>query len=140
MSEMTIKAIVNNLYELLDFVEKEMDKHGLDQNFKQKIRLAVEEVFVNIASYSYPREEGNVKISTQVDDGITITFADEGIPFNPLIKKEEEDFSVPKIGGQGINLICSLMDDVRYDYRDGKNVLAIRKFFPNNTEKLRLET
>ena len=59
-----------------------------------------------------------------------ITFTDGGIPFNPL-QKEDPDVTLSaeerKIGGLGIYMTKKSMDNVRYEYRDGKNILTLVK-------------
>lgn len=61
---------------------------------------------------------------------VTITFSDGGIPYNPL-SRAEPDITLSAeergIGGLGIYLVKKSMDDVVYEYRDGKNVLTIKK-------------
>jgi anti-sigma regulatory factor (Ser/Thr protein kinase) len=61
-----------------------------------------------------------------------ITFEDEGIPYDPL-KKDDPDITLSvedrPIGGLGIFMVKKSMDDVSYEYSDGKNRLTIRKSF-----------
>ena len=55
---------------------------------------------------------------------------DNGKPFDPL-KREDPDVSIPAeergIGGLGIFMTKNIMDDVRYEYVDGKNILTMEK-------------
>ena len=57
-------------------------------------------------------------------------FRNSGIPYDPL-KKEDPDVSLSaedrEIGGLGIFMVKKTMDDMRYVYRDGQNILTIRK-------------
>ena len=61
---------------------------------------------------------------------MTLTFLDSGIPFNPL-DRTDPDVSLPaeerEIGGLGIFMTRKSMDDVRYEFRDGQNVLTLIK-------------
>ena len=61
---------------------------------------------------------------------VTIQFLDHGKPFDPLAK-EDADTSGEALeereGGLGILMVKKSMDDVRYDYENGKNILTIRK-------------
>ena len=61
---------------------------------------------------------------------VKITFADSGIPFDPL-NAPPPDVNLPAeerpIGGLGIFLVRELMDDVSYRYENGKNTLAFEK-------------
>ena len=61
---------------------------------------------------------------------MVITFVDNGVPFDPLAKADPDiTQSAEKraIGGLGIYLVKKSMDDVSYEYKDGKNILKIRK-------------
>ena len=61
---------------------------------------------------------------------VSIGFTDRGKPYNPLLK---EDPDITKsagerpIGGLGIFMVKKLMDEIQYDFRDGKNILTIIK-------------
>ena len=98
-----------------------------------QIELAIEEIFVNIASYAYPSGSGDVTITADVSGvpkTLTVAFQDSGTPFDPLAK-EDPDITLPieqrRIGGLGIFLVKEYMDDVSYRYADGKNILTIKK-------------
>ncbi len=70
-------------------------------------------------------------IGVDVKDGVAeITFADSGIPYDPL-KREDPDVLLSaedrEIGGLGIFMVKKTMDDMFYEYRDGQNLLTIRK-------------
>lgn len=95
------------------------------------IRLACEEIVVNIASYAYPDEaEGFLDVEVVKTDRLVIRFEDGGIPFNPL-EQNDPDTELPwnmrQIGGLGIFLTIRKMDAVNYAYEDGRNVLTIEK-------------
>lgn len=95
------------------------------------LRLACEEVVVNIASYAYPDDvEGFIDIDIQKTDRIILRFEDGGVPFNPL-NYEEPDITLPweerRIGGLGIYLVMKKMDAVRYEYANNRNILTIEK-------------
>lgn len=98
------------------------------------IRLACEELVMNITSYAYPEDvEGFLEVDVEkTDERIVIRFKDGGMPFNPLEHKKP-DTKLPwkqrRIGGLGIFLVKKKMDDVRYAYEDNKNVLTIEKLF-----------
>ena len=59
-----------------------------------------------------------------------ISFSDRGRPYNPL-EKHDPNLKVPvrerKKGGLGIYMVKQSMDEVAYEYRDGRNVLTIMK-------------
>ena len=95
------------------------------------IRLACEEIVMNVTSYAYPEgSDGYLDVEIQKTDRITIRFIDGGVPFNPLEHKDPDttlSWKLRHIGGLGIYLVTKKMDDVNYAYVDNKNVLTIQK-------------
>ena len=98
-----------------------------------QIELAVEEIFVNIANYAYAPEIGRATVRVSVSDDpltVTITFIDCGVPYDPL-KRSDPDVTLSaeerEIGGLGIFMTKKVMDEVAYEYKDGQNVLTLKK-------------
>ena len=131
MEQITIPARTDRLNEVWDFIEGVMQSTGIDVKQQNNIRIAVEEVFVNITSYAFPTGEGEVSVSVTVDsEKISIKFSDSGTPYDPLAKADPEislSADEREIGGLGIFMVKKMMDDVRYRYEDGKNILTIEK-------------
>ena len=97
------------------------------------IELAVEEIFVIIASCAYPSDSGDVTITADISGSpktLTVVFQDSGTPFDPL-SKDDPDITIPveqrRVGGLGIFLVKDNMDEVTYRYADSKNTLTIKK-------------
>ena len=71
------------------------------------------------------------RIQAEIEDNtFTVTFKDSGKPFDPL-KHSDPDTTLGSeergIGGLGILLVKKNMDEVSYDYADGKNIFTMRK-------------
>lgn len=135
MSRLTIKAVPEALTEVQAFVEQELEAHDCPMRSLMQISVAVEEIFINIASYAYAPETGDAEISCEVLEEprrAELEFTDSGRPFDPLAQPEA-DVALPaeerEIGGLGILLVKKSMDEVTYRYRDGRNVLRLVKFF-----------
>jgi len=131
MAALSVKANPDNTGMAMDFVATELKRYDFTAAARAEILIAVEEVFVNIASYAYkPDEEGQVNLSVMVDGKAVIRFEDSGLPFNPL-EKTGPDLNVPimerNIGGLGIHFVKNMMDEVEYVYAGGKNILTIAK-------------
>ena len=133
MSEVTLEAAEENLDEVLRFVEDALENTGCSLEDQRQIAIAVEEVFINIVSYAYKPGRGDTTLRLDVSQDpaeVTITFIDHGVPFDPLAK-EDPDIDLPakqrKVGGLGIFVVKNLMDDVFYEYRDGQNILTMKK-------------
>lgn len=132
-SEMDIEAVRENLDTVLRFVDERLEEAGCPIKAQMQIDLAVEEIFVNISDYAYKPGKGNTTVRVEVkEDPIvaTITFIDQGIPYDPLAK-EDPDVTLSaeerKIGGLGIFLVKKAMDDVIYEYKGGRNILTLKK-------------
>lgn len=136
--EIKVTASVENLPGVIKFLNTHLDNWGSSLKVKSTIELAVEEIFVNIASYAYTPGTGDVTIRVGLEEAdgedaartVAITFIDQGVPYDPL-KREAPDVSLPasqrQIGGLGIFLVRKTMDDMSYEYRDNSNMLTIKK-------------
>ncbi len=134
MKQIKVKADTAELDNVLSFADAILEELGCSVKAQMQIDIAIEEIFVNIAHYAYPEAEGEAVISVDSGEGpsVTITFEDEGIPYDPL-KNEDPDITLSAddrpIGGLGIFMVKKSMDEVSYEYKDGKNRLTIKKSF-----------
>jgi len=131
MEQITIPAHLDNLKTLFSFTSGVMEKDNIDISLQNKINIAIEEVFVNIANYAYPAVNGDVTICVKSEsDKIIFEFKDTGIPYNPL-EKPDPDVTLSAedrvIGGLGIFMVKKIMDDVQYKYEDDQNILTLIK-------------
>lgn len=131
MKRLEISAQVENLDAVTEFITSELEAADCSMKAQMQIEIAVEELFVNIAHYAYAPNVGMAVISVGIEDGsAVITFEDSGVPYDPLAK-EDPDITLSAqerdIGGLGIFMVKKSMDDMRYEYRDGKNILTIVK-------------
>ncbi len=133
MKELEIDALKENLPKVLAFVDEELESVECPMLTQTTIDIAVEELFVNIASYAYESSVGNAVIQIEIlrePLSAVITFIDSGKEYNPLAK-EDPDITLSlherKEGGLGIYMVKQSMDDVAYEYKDGKNIFTIRK-------------
>lgn len=128
MNELTIAAKLENMDEVLDFVgERIADYPSKIQN---QVKIAVDEIFSNIARYSCNPDIGNATVRVAVNDGITVEFEDSGIAYNPLTADSPDTTLSGEergIGGLGIFLVKNIMDSVEYRREGKKNILTIKK-------------
>ena len=114
------------------FVDEICEFNGLDEMTTMQMNLAIEEAVVNVMNYAYPEgTKGFVDITSMSDDeSLQFVISDNGKPFDPTTK-EEVDTTLPiekrRIGGLGIFLVRKMMDNVKYEYKDGQNILTLRK-------------
>lgn len=133
MKELTLHATIENLNNVLDFVNTELEKNDCPPKVCMQVEIAVEEIFVNIAHYAYNPETGHATVRCEVDSEastVIIEFLDSGAPYNPLVKADPDTTLSAEergIGGLGIFMVKKSMDSVEYEYKNGKNILTIKK-------------
>ena len=133
MKTLEIEARRENLSQVLAFVDEQLEQADCPMRSQLQIDIAVEEIFVNIASYAYNPNVGAATILTEVEQDpltVTLTFMDSGVPYDPLAKADP-DVSLSaeerQIGGLGIFMVKKSMDEVRYRYENGQNILTLKK-------------
>ncbi len=136
-NELEIEAEAVKLRTVISFIDEQLEAVGCPMKTQLQIELAVEEIFVNIASYAYAPGTGTVQIKTVISGEppvAEITFIDHGVRYDPL-SRDDPNVKLPpserKIGGLGIFLTKKNMDNVSYEYRDGCNILVMRKLLIN---------
>ena len=133
MAELIIDAEVGNLEKVFDFIHTQLEGVDCSPRELMQIELAVDEIFVNIANYAYDKRGGKAKISCFVKRdpiGIEISFEDSGVKYDPL-SAEDPDVTLSaqerQIGGLGIFLTKKSMDELAYEYSEGRNILTMKK-------------
>lgn len=129
----TIPADVTAIESALDPISDLLRELGTEHKVAYKVRLALDEILVNVASYAYDGREGEIEIRYEVNEDprtINITIVDSGKPFNPLEVDEPEfssDVNERKIGGLGIYIVRKMMDEINYHRENNQNILIIKK-------------
>ena len=138
MKELKVEATIDNIPVVTEFVTSQLDEMSCIPKAKTQIRIAIDEIFGNIAHYAYEAKTGPawIRVEQCEEQGaVVITFTDEGIPYNPC-EKSDPDISLSieerQIGGLGIYMVKKLMDDVWYEYKEGKNMLSMKKIINRN--------
>lgn len=133
MKELTISATVENIETVTEFVDEQLEQLGCPMKAEMQINIAIDELFGNIAHYAYNPETGDATVRVEVQEdpmAVKITFIDQGVPYDPL-KKEDPDITLSaeerEIGGLGIYMVKKSMDEVTYEYKEGCNILTIKK-------------
>ena len=133
MKELDIPAVSANLPAVQAFIGAQLDQMRCSSKARFQIETAVEEVFVNISNYAYKSGAGSATVRVEASDDpatVVMTFIDSGCPYNTLAKPDL-DLKIPlkerKKGGLGIFMTKKTMDDVSYEYRNGQNILTLKK-------------
>jgi len=124
-----LKALVDNYVFLSDWLSNIIAALGINSKLANKINVCSEEIFVNIASYAYPKQAGMTNILfAKTDNEIMLKFEDEGLEYNPL-QKEDPDITLSyderPIGGLGIFIVKEMSKNIEYERKDNKNILTI---------------
>jgi len=133
MKELEIEARTENLPQVLAFVDEQLEAADCPMKIQMQIDIAVEEIFVNIAHYAYTPEVGTAMVRVEILEdppSVDITFIDGGVPYDPLAKADPDvtlSAEERQIGGLGIFMVKKSMDDVKYTYLDGHNILTLKK-------------
>ena len=133
MKELTVAATVENIETVTDFVNEQLEALDCPMKAQMQIDVAIDELFGNIAYYAYNPDVGEATVRVEVVEdplAVIITFIDKGIPYDPLAKADPDvtlSLEEREIGGLGIFMVKKSMDEITYEYKDGQNILAIKK-------------
>ena len=133
MKELTVEAKIENIEAVTDFVNEQLETLGCPMKAQMQIDIAIDELFGNIAHYAYNPEIGKATVRVEVIEdplAVVITFIDNGVPYDPLAKADPDttlSAEEREIGGLGIYMVKKSMDEITYEYKDGQNILAIKK-------------
>ena len=131
--ELKLEANLNNIPRVMAFVDKELEALKCPLKIRMKIDLAIDELIANVANYAYASGKGEVTVRFAFDETdrmVSITFIDEGVPYDPL-KQRDPDVTLSaaerQIGGLGIFLVKKTMDSMEYKRENDCNILTIYK-------------
>lgn len=133
MKELTIDATVENIEKVTAFVDEQLEALNCPVKAQMQIDIAIDELFGNIAHYAYNPEVGPATVRVDVLQeplSVVVTFIDNGVAYDPLAR-EDPDVALTaeerEIGGLGIYMVKKSMDEISYEYKDGQNILRIKK-------------
>ena len=109
-----------------------IDTLGLPKELNMPINLAIEEAVSNVMLYAYPEtNSGRVLVEAEKSaKQVTFVISDSGVAFDPTQQGEPDITQSAEerpIGGLGIFLVRQIMDEVKYERRDEKNILTLVK-------------
>lgn len=131
--KLVIKSRTENLSVIRSFVQAAAEEAGISQENTSDILLAVDEACTNIIKHAYKSfPDGEIIITLGYSaEKFTITIIDYGSAFSPdAVPKPDlqEYYRQRRIGGLGMYLMKTLMDDVHYVSIPGKyNQVSLSK-------------
>jgi sigma-B regulation protein RsbU (phosphoserine phosphatase) len=130
--ELTLANRTAELQRLASEVERFAQSHRIPDTDLQALSLALDEVITNVIGYGYD-DQGPHEILvrlTLANGRMSAEVEDDGRPFNPLTAPHPDLTSSVEdrpVGGLGIHLVRSLMEQVDYRRESGKNHLIMSK-------------
>ena len=123
---------ISEIARLNEFVEEIGNEFSLSPEVVFNLTLVLEEAVVNIINYAYPKEDHeSIYLSAKLyNDSIVLVLTDTGKEFDPTMAPETDitlSADERPIGGLGIFLIRQIMNEVKYERIEGKNVLTLEK-------------
>ena len=135
MATMALPAQLTSVTQWLAFVANCAIAEGVAPKRVAEIELAVEEALVNICHYAYRNQVGNVEVRCNRDGTrqFHIEIIDAGEPFNILTLPPPDPTATldqRPVGGLGVLLIRSLVDNAGYRREDSRNILQLVVHLP----------
>ncbi len=133
MRELTVDATMESIPVITDFVDEQLEQLDCPMKAQAQIDIAIDELFGNIVHYAYHPGVGPATVRVEVVEeplSVVITFIDQGVPYDPLAKADPDvtlSAQEREIGGLGIYIVKKNMNEITYEYKDGRNILKIRK-------------
>ena len=132
--KLIVKSRTENLSKIREFISSNAAEAGFSRDEIDNIILAVDEACTNVIKHAYkysPDEEILIEIKYN-NSAFTITIEDKGISFDPdLIPSPDlqKYYREHRVGGLGMYLMKTLMDEVKYMSVPGKynRVLLMKK-------------
>lgn len=123
-----------------DFFDSCLENFAIPVRIGYSLKVVVDEIYSNIVHYSGAK---NAEILFRNDtDRITLFFADDGKPYNPL-ESEEPDITAGieerAIGGLGLFMVKKMAESVAYEYAAGKNQMTVILSKTAKKKKMTLE-
>lgn len=127
----TLKNSISEAARLVDIIEEYGKEYSISGKSLYNIKLALEELFVNIVLYGYD-DDGEHEVTIVITkDGseLTVEIRDDGKPFNPL-EAPAPDLEMPveerEPGGLGIHLVRHISKGIEYRREGAHNILVLR--------------
>ncbi len=133
--QLRIPSETDNLELIREFVSKVASKVGFDEDDVGKIELACDEACTNVIKHAYDQTKSQQSLDVLIKiefDRFTLVVTDHGKGFDPehiKMPNMKKYLAELKVGGLGIYLMKTLMDEVDYEIKPGiKNQVKMVKY------------
>lgn len=131
--EIILTNSLDELAKLTSEIEEFAESNELTQKVLYAITLSLEELITNTISYGYKDDElHHIRITLKKNNNtVNILISDDAEQFNPILRDDpdtEAELEKRPIGGLGIHLVKKMMDEIEYFYKNGKNLIMLKKY------------
>jgi anti-sigma regulatory factor (Ser/Thr protein kinase) len=130
-ASLSLRSDAAELCRVISFGEDFARRHALSSAERARLLIILEELFINAVNHGYDGKApaGRIEIALGLEAGrLKIEFSDDGRPFDPQIRALP-DLDQPgadrQIGGFGLRIVRSLVEDARYTRDDERNHLVL---------------
>ncbi len=129
--ERFFKRDLSALMSIQEFIDGFSEEHRLPESVRSSLQLAIDELFTNMVKYQ-PNGADQIGVSLFREEGAVIArLVDREVEPFDLTNAKEPDLDAPwhqrKPGGLGIFLTRTIMDDVKYEYKDRTSTVTLVK-------------
>ena len=125
-----VKPVASELDMIFAEVESLAERENWSPAVVYRVNLVLEEITLNTINHGYHDDLQDIDIVlTSEEDSLTIEITDNGNPFDPRNGGPTYSLDAPleerPIGGLGLYLVNTLMDELHYRREEGKNHLTL---------------
>ena len=135
--KLKITSRTENLIVIREFIQSAAEQVGMKPGTTEDVMLAVDEACTNIIKHAYKSfPDGEILLNLKYSDHkLTITITDYGKSFHPESVPDpdlQKYYQQHRVGGLGMYLMKTLMDEVHYHSIPGKyNEVYLTKYLNN---------
>ncbi len=128
-SSAEFEALSERVPEIVEFVASRAEEAGVPARRVAHLRIAVEEIALNICDHAYVQCDGVLGVGVQGDrDHFVAELYDDGPPFDPESRAAPDlpgSVARREVGGLGVFLVQRLMDEFRYRREGTRNIVTL---------------
>jgi serine/threonine-protein kinase RsbW len=138
-ADFTTTCSMEHLAEIRRFLHKVLTKYNINDQIKNEIVLAVDEACANAMIHGNncnPQSPLHIEVEL-TDQQFIVQISDVGNLEEDFTEQKdneiEELIENRRRGGLGLKLMYSIMDDVNYFAKEGKNICSLTKKWPKSS-------
>ena len=127
---LSVRADTQSIAQIGRFAEAFMREAQISGDDIARFLIALEELVSNLVKYGYPDEasRGSVTVTLRLTgDRLRVALVDDGRPFDPFAQPApdlEAPLDARPVGGLGLHLVNTMMEETDYHREDDRNVTA----------------